>query len=98
MPDIELAETILRNPNRRTKNGPQNIIARLLIRSEGKCERCHKSLKSLPHIKYIDGQKKNNKISNLIALCPRCHSKAQTCKKPKTSSPRDIWGIKESFF
>ena len=97
MPDIELVETIL-GTNRKTKNVPQKIRTKLIVRSEGKCERCHKSLKNLPHINHIDGQKKNNKISNLIVLCPNCYSKISFKKAKIKSTPRDIWGIKESFF
>ena len=100
MKDIKLAEAIFGTPKKTRKNVPQSVRTKILVRSEGKCERCNKSLKGLtPHLHHIDGDKRNNKMPNLTVLCPDCHSKTPTYKKPKTkTSPPDVWGIKSSFF
>jgi len=51
-------------------------IQRLLgARSRGYCEKCRMSLLHVQsHIHHIDGNPKNNKLENLILLCPNCHS------------------------
>ena len=100
MKDIKLAETILGTTKSRRRNVPQSVRTKVLVRSEGNCERCNKALKGLsPHLHHIDGDRRNNKMTNLIVLCPDCHSKTSTYKKPKkANSPSDIWGIKPSFF
>ena len=55
----------------------QSMKTKLLVRSKGKCEKCHQSLEGIkPHIHHKDGNPKNNKISNLKVLCPNCHSSA----------------------
>src|SRR3989338_2064406 len=56
----------------------------IFIRSKGKCEKCKKSLKGIkPHTHHKDKNPKNNKKSNLILLCPNCHSKQHLKDKPK---------------
>ena len=55
----------------------------IFIRSKGKCEKCKKSLKGIkPHIHHKDKNPKNNKKSNLILLCPNCHSKQHVKNHP----------------
>jgi 5-methylcytosine-specific restriction endonuclease McrA len=102
MKNIKLSDIILGTPpKRKRKTIPQSVRTRLYMRSKGKCERCHEQFEKgiKPHIHNKDGDPKNNKLSNLEILCPNCHSKTETYKKPKTkSSPTDIWGIKSSFF
>lgn len=59
----------------------------IFIHSKGECEMCKKSLKGLkPHIHHKDKNPKNNKKSNLILLCPNCHSKQHLKDKPKNNS------------
>jgi len=46
-----------------------------LIRAKGKCQKCGKSLEGLrPHIHHKNGNPSDNRSSNLIVLCPNCHS------------------------
>jgi 5-methylcytosine-specific restriction endonuclease McrA len=58
------------------------LLQELHKRSEAKCEgyrlgldcvvRLTEDLES--HIHHIDGNPRNNEISNLVLLCPKCHS------------------------
>ncbi len=66
----------------------QSMRTKLLVRSKGKCEKCHISLEGIkPHVHHKDGNPKNNKISNLKILCPNCHSNAHD--KPIKKKPKD---------
>jgi hypothetical protein len=65
---------------------PQSIRAKVLVRSRGKCEMCGDNLENVtPNIHHKDGNPKNNEMTNLIALCPNCHSNTATYKRPKSS-------------
>jgi 5-methylcytosine-specific restriction endonuclease McrA len=47
----------------------------VLIRAKGRCERCGMNLQGIrPHIHHKNGKPSDNKLSNLIVLCPNCHS------------------------
>ena len=73
---------------------PISLQKEIFIRSKGKCERCKKSLKGLkPHIHHKDKSPKNNKKSNLILLCPNCHSKQHLNDRPtnKPGTKREYW-------
>lgn len=35
-------------------------------------------------IEHIDGNRKNNDLSNLVLLCPNCHTQTDTWSKPKS--------------
>ena len=63
------------------------------MRCKGKCEKCgldfHKK-GVRPHFHHKDGDPKNNKLSNLIVICPNCHSKLHTWK---TVTKKDIFGF-----
>ena len=45
----------------------------VLKRDDNKCQICFDNLKLQIH--HLDGDKKNNKINNLITLCYECHRK-----------------------
>ena len=65
---------------------PQSIQKKVLLRSKGKCEKCGENFESIiPNIHHKDGNARNNELTNLILLCPNCHSKTATYKKPKSS-------------
>lgn len=56
----------------------QSVRKELLFRSKGKCERCGKNLISagIPyHVHHKDGNRKNNRMSNLMLVCPNCHER-----------------------
>ncbi|MBL7100948.1 MAG: HNH endonuclease [Nanoarchaeota archaeon] len=70
----------------------------IFIRAKGKCENrsCKKPLKGLrPHIHHKDKKPNNNKKSNLILLCPNCHSRKHLKDKPKKperrKNPYSLW-------
>jgi len=77
----------------------------ILADSGAKCQKCGNPLKGLkPHIHHKNGNPRDNKLSNLILLCPNCHSKLHRQMKPikkgtKTSSyPFGIKPIKMQKF
>ena len=45
-------------------------------RARNRCENEQCNQKVRPHIHHVDGNKSNNHLPNLIALCPNCHQKA----------------------
>jgi len=66
------------NSKKRRKPVPLSLQKELLLRCKGKCELCgldfYKS-KIKPEFHHKDGNPKNNRPSNLIVLCPNCHTK-----------------------
>jgi len=55
---------------------PSGKRSQVLIRARGRCEKCGKDLQGIhPPVHHKDGDPSNNDLSNLIALCPNCHSK-----------------------
>ena len=59
---------------------PQATRAEILKRAQNRCEYelCHNTGK--PHIHHIDMDNSNNRLVNLIGLCPNCHQKAHDGK------------------
>lgn len=58
-----------------------------------KCAVCNVSHASL-HVHHADADTSNNQLSNLIALCPRCHRKAEMgqfkfCQLSRSGSERE---------
>jgi 5-methylcytosine-specific restriction endonuclease McrA len=87
------------NDRRRKPVGSGKKTA-VLVRSKGRCQRCRRDLDGLkPHIHHRNGNPSDNRASNLIVLCPNCHSKEHfkkdgTSKKKgrvrKSSNPFDV--------
>lgn len=70
------------------------LKSQVLIRSRGRCERCHKAVISLglkPRYHHKDGNPSHNTISNVVLLCNDCHDKVHEYRK-KTCT--DSWGFK----
>lgn len=77
----------------RRESIPRSLRTELLLRCKGKCEDCRldfykKGVK--PHFHHKDGNPKNNKPSNIIVLCPNCHSKYH---KWKVIEEENIFGF-----
>lgn len=77
------------------KNGTAKVRA-FLIRNgykENKCEQCGLTKwKGLPitcELHHIDGDRQNNKLSNLQMLCPNCHSQTHNYGSKNKSSLKD---------
>lgn len=75
----------------------------IYVRAGGKCERCKLSLRGLRgHIHHKNRKPSDNRLSNLILLCPNCHSEIHKKDKPpnnnkpneKDGSPFDLRPIK----
>lgn len=55
----------------------RSLIAPIIrLHFDFRCAFCNVSHASL-HVHHIDADTENNSLSNLIALCPRCHRKAE---------------------
>lgn len=79
----------------RGKTSTSSHIRRYLIETRGnKCERCgwHKinlTTGKVPiELEHIDGVWNNNKIENLLLLCPNCHSLTPTYRSLNNGSGR----------
>lgn len=62
------------------------------------CQECGEDLRSHDqrrHCHHIDKNTKNNDFSNLITLCPSCHSKADICGKKLVPKPYVPKAVKE---
>jgi len=76
-------EEILINPSS-FKGSPKNLRKKLLKAGlkENSCEKCKNSeWEGLPiplDLDHIDGDPKNNLLSNLRVLCPNCHRQTET--------------------
>jgi len=55
---------------------PQKMRREVLKRARDSCENERCNYKGKPHIHHIDCNNSNNRLSNLIALCPSCHQEA----------------------
>lgn len=55
---------------------PQSVKTAILIRSNGKCEKCKTSLKGLtPDIHHKNLNPSDHRKVNLLVICPNCHRK-----------------------
>lgn len=64
--------------NNNYKNGSSNYRKRALDRKGKKCQRCG-STKNL-RVHHKDGNRKNNKLSNLSVICASCHEHSHVRK------------------
>lgn len=78
-------EVLIKDDNRKSRVSRKTLLN--AIRKEGalkyECELCfndgiHNGSKLLLNIDHIDGNWKNNLITNLRFLCPNCHSQTET--------------------
>lgn len=70
----------------RRESIPQSLRTKLLLKCRGKCEICGLDFDSdgvKPQIHHKDGDPSNNRLSNLIVVCPNCHSKLHKWKEVK---------------
>ena len=55
---------------------PRDIRDEVLRRARSSCENEQCNFNGRPHIHHIDANNSNNRLGNLIALCPNCHQRA----------------------
>jgi len=54
---------------------PIKVVKKLFVRSRGFCERCRIDFAFYePETHHRDRNRENNKMENLLLLCPNCHS------------------------
>ena len=54
---------------------PEGQETKVFIRAKGVCERCGISLEGItPDIHHKNRNTEDNRLQNLILLCPNCHS------------------------
>ena len=63
---------------------PPSSRKEIYIRSHSRCENEMCTHNGSLHIHHIDGNHNNNKLFNLIALCPNCHDSAHRGKFTET--------------
>jgi hypothetical protein len=91
------------------KPSVSELLQTLHQRSESKCEGyrlglncCVRLTEDLePLIHHIDGNPRNNEISNLVLLCPNCHSKVielLSKKRRKTYVKKVVQGLGKYYF
>lgn len=85
------------------------LLQKLHQRSGSRCEGYKLSLDCVvkltedlePLIHHIDGNPRNNELSNLVLLCPNCHSQVIELlseKRRKTYVKKVVKGLDKSFF
>ena len=85
------------------------LLQRLYQRSGARCEGSKLGLDCTvrltedlePPIHHIDGDPRNNEISNLVLLCPNCHSEVIELlseKRRKIYVKKVVEGLDKSFF
>ena len=80
-------------PKRKRPPTPQSIKTKVLQRSRGKCERCHKEVigRGLkPRYHHKDGDPFHNTLSNVVLLCNDCHDKVH---EYRTVTESDMLGF-----
>ena len=84
---------------KKRKGASPSMKEEILLRQGSKCKKCPAkfSLKVRPHIDHKDGDRSNNKPSNLQALCPNCHDQKSRRETKRRSNPkkpkRDDFGL-----
>ena len=91
------------------KASVSELLRNLFQRSGGRCEGYRLGLDCVarlteelePLIHHIDGNPRNNEISNLVLLCPKCHSEIMELlseKRRKTFVKKVVEKLDKSFF
>jgi len=81
---------------KRIKIKPREVKTKLLKNKykEYKCEKCNliewNNQKISLELHHIDGDTYNNKLENLIILCPNCHSQTLTYRRKKNIKNADM--------
>jgi len=80
---------------------PRTVDREIAARANGRCEYCGRAFsgtlldqrKVRSHLHHIDGNRGNNKKSNLILLCPNCHDMAHGGEISKSELRNSISGF-----
>ena len=89
---------------KKRKGASPSTKEEIMLRQGSKCKKCPTkfSLKVRPHIDHKDGDRSNNKPSNLQALCPNCHDQKSRRETKRRSNPkkpkREYFGLGDLSF
>lgn len=62
----------------------KNTERQIAFRAQGRCEKCRTSLVGrTSHLHHINGNNKDDRLENLILLCPNCHDQVHNGKLTK---------------
>jgi 5-methylcytosine-specific restriction endonuclease McrA len=70
----------------------KNVERQVAFRSQGRCEneKCRLSLVGrTSHLHHKNGNSKDNRLDNLLLLCPNCHDKAHNGKLTRAEIQRE---------
>ena len=59
---------------------PQNLYVKIMRRANNRCQNPDCKYQSKPQIHHINQNNRDNRLWNLIALCPNCHTDAHRGK------------------
>lgn len=86
---IKSIDSIYGNKEPKRKPIKSGTRTNMLADSGAKCQKCKRVLKGLkPHIHHKNGNPKDNRQSNLILVCPNCHSKLHRNMRPKRGTTK----------
>ena len=85
-------------PTQKRKSVRTSDRKHLLEFQKGKCAKCKKPFKTMrvrPHLHHKNLNPKDNRIVNMILICPNCHDKIHQSEKKVRKKVTGAFGFKE---